>query len=105
MACFSLSRKQIGWLTGCIQVGLESSVGISMEDAEPIFALIEELEASDHPIEITVMVDEPARQRERDENHYDTALDALVESARDDNADDAYALYESTGDERLRTVM
>lgn len=60
MACFTLTPSQRSWLSACINVGFEGVDTMSDEDSDAIAAIIEELEASDAPIEITVTkIEEP----------------------------------------------
>ncbi len=54
MAIFSLDAAQRIFLASCITVGLEGAdTDEGMEDA--MAAILEELEASDRPIELTIM--------------------------------------------------
>lgn len=68
MACFSLTGAQRALLASCIQIGWEGAMENTEEtggdnqlvDMDAIEALMDELQASNNPIEITVMVDENA---------------------------------------------
>lgn len=91
MACFTLTPSQRALLGACISIGLEGVEGeddsYSQADIDAIAALIEEIDAGEAPIEITVM-----RIEDEISEELQSCLDSLGAKA-----DPAYFIHPETG--------